>query len=70
VVIEDFPYARVDFRGSADLVLLEGTLWDATCMKDHNLVTIFLFFICFWLYDEGYKSFCFHNAGRGMSRPT
>jgi hypothetical protein len=71
VVIEDFPYVGVDFRGSADLVLPEGIQWDASGTKDHNLVTIFfLFFICFWLYDEGSKSFCFHHADRGVSRPT
>jgi hypothetical protein len=28
VVIEDFPYVGVDFRGSVDLVLPEGTQWD------------------------------------------
>jgi hypothetical protein len=45
VVIEDFPYVGVDFRGSADLVLPEGIQWDASSMKDHNLVTIFFFFL-------------------------
>jgi hypothetical protein len=48
VVIEDFPYARVDFRGSADLVLPEGIQWDASGLKDHSIVTIFLF--CFYMF--------------------
>jgi hypothetical protein len=47
VVIEDFQYARVDFRGSAYLVLPECKQWEVSGTKDHNLVTIFLFFICF-----------------------
>ena len=59
MVIEDFPYVGVDFRGSEYLVLLEGTQWDVSGTKDHNLVTIFFFFICFLLYDEGSKSFVF-----------
>jgi hypothetical protein len=45
VVIEDFPYVGVDFRGSADLVLLEGIQWEASGMKDHNLVTNFSCFL-------------------------
>jgi hypothetical protein len=52
VVIEDFLYVGVEFRGSADLVLLEGTKWDASGTKDHNLVKMY-FFICFVFYDEG-----------------
>jgi hypothetical protein len=41
-------------------------------MKDnHNLVTNMFFglfyFICFWLYNEGSKPFCFHHADRGTS---
>jgi hypothetical protein len=59
VVIEDFPYAGVEFRGNANLVLLEGTQWDASGTKDHNLVNFVFVFICFWLYDEGSKSFFF-----------
>jgi hypothetical protein len=47
VVIEDFSYVGVEFRGSGDLVLPEGTQCDASGMKDHNLLTIVLFFICF-----------------------
>jgi hypothetical protein len=47
VVIEDFPYVGVDFRGSADLVLPEETQWDASGTKDHNLVTIFFFLYVF-----------------------
>jgi len=69
VVIKDFPYVGVDFRGSENLVLPEGTQWDASSTKYHNLVTIFSF-ICFWLYENGSKSFCFHHVDRGVSRPT
>ena len=68
MVIEDFSYVGVEFRGSTNLVLPEGIQWDALGTKDHNLVTIFFFFyICFWLYEEGYNSFCFHHADRGAS---
>jgi hypothetical protein len=57
LVIEDFPYVGVDFRGSENLLLPEDTHWDPSSMKDHKLVMIFFVFICFWLYDEGSKSF-------------
>ena len=71
MVIEDFPYVGVDFRGSEYLVLLKGTQWDVSGTKDHNLVTIYIYFIiCFWLYDEGSKSFFFHHADRVVSRST
>jgi len=30
VMVEEYPYVRVDFRGSADLVLPEGAQWDAS----------------------------------------
>jgi hypothetical protein len=33
IIIEDFPYARVYFRGSLELALLEGIDWDASGMK-------------------------------------
>jgi hypothetical protein len=33
IVIEDFPYVRVDFRGSMDLVLPYGMDWDASGEK-------------------------------------
>jgi hypothetical protein len=59
VVIEDFPYVGVDFKGNVDLMLPEGTWWDVSGTKDHNFVTIFCFFIFFWLHDEGSKSFDF-----------
>jgi hypothetical protein len=43
-------------------------------MKNHNLATIcfflFVYFICFWLYTEISKPFCFHPADRGASHPT
>jgi hypothetical protein len=45
VVIEDFPYVGVEFRGSEYLVLLEGTQWDVSGTKDHNLVTIYIFLL-------------------------
>jgi hypothetical protein len=73
VVIEDFPYAGVYFRDSVDLVLPEGIQWDASGMKDnHDLATnIFvLSFICFCLYNEGSKPYCFHHADKGVSRPS
>jgi hypothetical protein len=70
VVIEDFPYAGVNFRGNVDLVLLEGIQWDASGMRNHNLVTIFFwFFICFLFYNERSKSFCFHHTDIVASRP-
>ena len=48
MVIEDLSYVGVEFRVSAYLVLPEGTQWDVSGMKDHNLVTIsFLFFYMF-----------------------
>jgi hypothetical protein len=45
VVIEDFLYVGVDFSSSADLMLPEGTQWDVSGTKDHNLVTIFFLFL-------------------------
>jgi hypothetical protein len=30
VMVEDYPYVGVDFRGSVDLVLPEGAQWDAS----------------------------------------
>ena len=32
LIVEDYPYAKVDFRGNADLVLPEGAHWDASGM--------------------------------------
>jgi hypothetical protein len=43
IVIEDFPYAGVDFRGSMDLVLPDGIDWDASGMKPKTLSSVFLF---------------------------
>ena len=45
MVIEDFPYVGVDFRGSANLVLPKGIHRDASGTKYHNLVTIFFLFL-------------------------
>jgi hypothetical protein len=54
VVIEDFPYVGVDFRGSANLVLPKGIHRDASGTKYHNLVTIFyLFFYIFLVVRRG-----------------
>jgi hypothetical protein len=73
VVIEDFPYVGVDFRGSTDLVLPEGIQWDASGTK-LNLATYFCFFFFFiyffYLYNEGSKNILFHHADRGTSRPV
>jgi hypothetical protein len=33
LMIEDFPYVGLDFRGSMDLVLLAGEDWDASGKK-------------------------------------
>ena len=30
-VIEDFPYAGMDFRGDREMPLPPGTQWDETC---------------------------------------
>jgi hypothetical protein len=49
VVIKDFPYAGVYFRGIVDLVLPEGIQWDASGMEYYNLVTIF-FFLFFYMF--------------------
>jgi hypothetical protein len=57
VVIEDFPYAGVYFRGSANLVLPEGIEWDVLGTK-LNLVMYFysfIFYIVFYVYNEGSK---------------
>jgi hypothetical protein len=45
VLIKDFPYVGVGFKGSANLVLPKGIQWDASGMKDHNLATIFFLFL-------------------------
>jgi hypothetical protein len=40
IIIEDFPYARVYFQGSVELVLPEGIDWDVSGTKP-NLVMCF-----------------------------
>jgi hypothetical protein len=62
--IEEFPYVRVDFWGSVDLVLLEGIEWDVLGTK-LNLVMYFLFYILyyFYVYKEGSKR-CFVSSCR------
>jgi hypothetical protein len=49
VVIEDFPYFGVYFRGSTNLVLFESIHWDASGMK-HNLATYILFCFLFFIF--------------------
>jgi len=47
IIIQDFPYAEVDFWGSVDLVLLEGIDWDVSSTKP-NLVMYFWFYILYY----------------------
>jgi hypothetical protein len=39
--------------GVTDLVLHEETQWDVLGTKDHNLVTLFLVFICIFVVRRG-----------------
>jgi hypothetical protein len=41
IMIEDFPYAGVDFRGSMDLVLPDGVDWNASCEKPRMILSRF-----------------------------
>jgi hypothetical protein len=43
IMIEDFPYAGVDFRGSMDLVLPEGEDWDASGEKPKMILSSVFF---------------------------
>jgi hypothetical protein len=71
VVIEDFPYAGVDFRGSANLVLLEGIQWDVSATKLNLVMYFFFYFILFFMCTiRDLKMFLFHHADRGASRPA
>jgi hypothetical protein len=45
IVIEDFPYARVDFWGSMDLVLPVGEDWDASGEKPKMILSSFFFIL-------------------------
>ena len=36
IMIEYFPYARVDFHDNMELVLLEGEDWDVSGKKPNN----------------------------------
>ena len=50
-VIEDFPYAGIDFRGDREMVLLVGEQWDDSgkIIFQHLLNSIFLFlFLIFY----------------------
>jgi len=47
VVIEDFLYVGVEFRGSIDLVIPKGAKWDASGTKYHKLVTIYIYIYMF-----------------------
>ena len=46
-VIQDFPYAGMDFRGDPDMVLPQGEQWDdrGTFIFTSFLIMYFLFFI-------------------------
>jgi hypothetical protein len=71
VVIEDFPYARVDFGGSANLVLPEGIQWDALGTKlTLPRIFFFIFYIVFYLYNEESKNILFHHPDRGPSHSS
>jgi hypothetical protein len=73
IVIEDFPYAGVDFWGSLDLVLPEGIDWDASGTKPKPCHVFFFFknLYYFYVYTEGFLTDAlFHHADRGASRPT
>jgi hypothetical protein len=51
IVIKDFPYIGVDFRGSMDLVLPDGMDWDASGEKPKQSCQVFFYFkvyIIFW----------------------
>jgi hypothetical protein len=41
IVIEDFPYAGVDFWGSLGLVLPDGIYWDVLGIKPKTLSSVF-----------------------------
>jgi hypothetical protein len=50
IVIEDFPYTGVDFRGSMDLVLPDGMDWDASGEKPKQSCQVFFFILKFILF--------------------
>jgi hypothetical protein len=72
IVIEDFPYAEVDFWGSVDLVLLEGIEWDVSGTKTKPChVFFFIYFILFLCVQRAILTdVLFHHADRGTSHPT
>jgi hypothetical protein len=50
IVIEDFPYTGVDFRGSMDLVLPVGEDWDTSGEKPKMILSSVFYFILNTLY--------------------
>ena len=71
-VIEDFPYAGMDFRNDVSLALPEGAQWDAlgTLSPILNLFVIILkcFSNVFW-YTSGSKMSSFYVTDVGSVRP-
>jgi hypothetical protein len=72
IVIEDFPYVEVDFRGIMDLVLLDGMDWDSSGEKRKESCQVFFdfkFYIYFWGYlEEFLTNILFHCVDRGATR--
>jgi hypothetical protein len=64
-MIEDFSYARMDFKGDIDLVLPKGAWWDETYMSLKNVTLqhvcfVFLIYIyIFFFYKGDLKMFLF-----------
>jgi hypothetical protein len=52
-VIEDFPYAGVDFRGSMDLVLPDGMDWDMSGEKPKQSCQVFFDFKVYIIFLGG-----------------
>jgi hypothetical protein len=72
IVIEDFPYAEVDFLGSVDLVIPEGIDWDESSTKPNLVMCFFILkFILFLCVQRGVLiDVVFHHADRGASSPA
>jgi len=67
--IQDFPYARVDFRGDPDMVLPAGEQWDDTGnFIFHKIFNLSIF--CVFLYRLKTDSDNFQNADVGPQRPA
>jgi hypothetical protein len=74
MMIEDFPYIKVDFQGRMDLVLLEGEDWDVSGEKPKQSCQVFFDFktyiIFFWYIEEFLTDVSFHHVDRGATCPT